>query len=98
MDTTCFTFAKQFQMRDTHGMLRDYAETIVIKGETSLPKARAEHTNALRGGWVRPGYSNPEVSELRVMKGGRLLPEHLAGKRTLEDRPFEDVRYGTDAA
>ena len=92
-ETTRFTFALQFRMRDAQGALRDYCDERLVKGAGGLHEARRDHQKACEGGWVKPGYLDPEVSELRISRGGRLLPEHLAPSRLLDGRPFVDRRY-----
>jgi hypothetical protein len=66
---------------------RDWCEVINMPvGQNDQPDpsrlrdARRSHMRATEGGWVKRGMSDPHVSALKLVKGGRILPEDLAVK------------------
>lgn len=74
-DVVEFTYTLLYQREDRDGTLRDYADVLWFD---TLPEARRGHEAACSGGWVRGGYRWPHVSELRTVKGGRVLADALA--------------------
>jgi hypothetical protein len=85
-----FTDHYRFHMQWHDRQNRDWCEVIALPAleppvdglikPSLLSEARRTHARACEGGWVRDGMFDPHVSALKMVKGGRILPEDLAPK------------------
>ena len=77
----------RYHLQWVDGQGRDWCEIIAMPvGNNNQPEparladARRAHARAVEGGWVKSHMFDPHVSALKIVRGGRVLPEDLAPK------------------